>query len=89
MVSIKFTNEGKTKFANATQQYYGQTISIWMDDEIISSPIVNHVITNGEVTISSSDMTANDAAQIANQINSSSLPFDICIDYDNSKFILK
>ncbi len=36
VVSLEFTDEGKTTFGEITSEYVGSTISIWMDDIMIS-----------------------------------------------------
>ena len=44
IVSLKFSDEGKEKFAEATSELVGETISIWMDDVMISYPTVEEAI---------------------------------------------
>ena len=74
IVSLKLSDEGKEKFAQATTELVGQTISIWMDDVMISYPTVNEAITNGECSITG-DFTSEEATQLANQIQAGALPF--------------
>lgn len=74
VVSLKLSDEGKEKFADATSRLVGQTISIWMDDVMISYPTVNEAITNGECSISG-NFTSEEATQLANQIQAGALPF--------------
>ena len=50
-VALEFTSEGKKAFADATTKFVGQTISIVLDDETISSPTVNEPITDGNAVI--------------------------------------
>ena len=52
--------------------YY--TISIWMDDTMISAPTVNDPITDGQASITGS-FTAEAAQDLADKINSGALPF--------------
>ncbi len=83
-VALKFDSVGTTKFATATSQNIGKTISIWMDggteDEYqISNATVNSAITNGEAVITG-DFTADQAASLANQIHSGALPFGLTVD---------
>ncbi|MGN0114099.1 MAG: preprotein translocase subunit SecD [Acutalibacteraceae bacterium] len=82
VVQLKLTNSGKTKFASATARLQNQTISIWMDDTMISAPTVNAVINNGEAIISGS-FDADSAKELADTINAGSLPFGLTVD--NSK----
>lgn len=64
VVSLILTSSGTSKFAEATSQNLNKSISILFDDEIISSPTVQSVITNGEAVITgmSSLKAANNLA---------------------------
>ncbi len=73
-VQLNFTEEGKEKFAEATSRLVGETISIWMDDIMISSPTVNTPITDGVASITG-DFTADEASSLATKINAGALPF--------------
>ncbi len=85
-VSLKFDSVGKAKFATATAQNVGGTISIWMDDQMISSPTVNEAINTGEAMITG-DFTAEDATSLANQINAGALPFALTVDDSKMQII--
>ena len=74
VVSLKLSDEGKEKFAQATSRLVGKTISIWMDDVMISYPTVNEAITNGECSITG-DFTSEEATQLASKIQAGALPF--------------
>lgn len=73
-VQLNFTDEGKEKFAEATSRLVGETISIWMDDTMISSPTVNTAINDGVASITG-DFTADEASSLATKINAGALPF--------------
>ncbi len=75
-VSLKFDSEGTKKFAEATSEYKGEAIGIYLDDEEISSPTVNAVISNGEAIISGG-FDANSAQNLANLIQSGALPIPL------------
>ncbi len=79
VVQLQFTNEGKTKFAEATKEMLNKTISIWMDDQEISAPTVNSVITDGNAIISG-NFDAESAKDLADKINAGSLPFALTVD---------
>lgn len=73
VVLLELTENGTSKFADATEEYYGKTISIYMDDELVSAPTVRAVITNGEAMITvGGDL--DEAKRIANIIQSGALP---------------
>lgn len=78
-VSLAFDSVGTQKFSAATAANQGKTISIWMDENLISAPTVNSVISNGQAIITG-DFTAEAAAELANQINAGSLPFGLTVD---------
>ena len=89
VVSLKLTDAGKTKFANATQKLLGSTISIWLDRgenwaeeygqpryAMLSAPTVESPITDG-VAVITGFVKYEDAKEIADLINSDSLPFEM------------
>lgn len=82
VISLEFTDEGKTKFAAATTNNVGKQISIWMDSTMISAPNVNEPITDGNAIISSdaNPFTAESATDLANKINAGALPFSLTIE---------
>ena len=77
-VALRLDDSGTQKFADATAKLYeeGGSISIWMDDTMISAPRVNAVISDGNATITGS-FDAESATKLANQINSGALPFKL------------
>ncbi|MBQ1231077.1 MAG: protein translocase subunit SecD [Clostridia bacterium] len=79
VVALELTDAGKTKFAEATARLVGQTISIWMDDVMISAPTVNQAITDGNAIIQGIG-GAEEATDLANKINAGSLPFALTVD---------
>lgn len=82
IVSLTLTSSGRSKFAEATSRLLNQTISIWMDDTMISAPKVNAVINDGKAIISGG-FTAESAQELADTIEAGSLPFGLTVD--NSK----
>ena len=84
-VALKFTDEGAKAFGDATTRLYqtGGTISIWLDDENVSTASVNAAIIDGSAIITSSassPFTQEDVVKMARQINSGSLPFALTVD---------
>ena len=76
VVQLSFTSEGAQKFADATTELAPDkgVISIWLDDENISTATVQSAITDGNAIISG-NFTQDDVTALANQINSGALPF--------------
>ena len=79
VVSLQLTEAGAEKFSEATSRLVGSTISIWMDDQMISNPTVNEAITDGQASISGM-AGADEAEDLANKINAGSLPFALTVD---------
>ena len=75
-VALSLKSDGAKAFSEATKKYLDQQISIWMDDTMISAPSVNTQITDGNAIITG-DFTQEEAAKLARQINSGSLPFKL------------
>ena len=81
VVQLEFSSEGAKAFADATTELAAQDngyISIWLDDENISTATVKTAITDGRAIIegsSSSPFTQEEVTALANQINSGALPF--------------
>ncbi|MFO7152764.1 MAG: protein translocase subunit SecD, partial [Bacillota bacterium] len=67
---------GAKKFAEATKKYLGQPIAIVLDGEVISAPIVQAVISNGEAVIEGIS-SIDEAAQLAALIRGGALPIDL------------
>ncbi len=78
-VELEFTSSGTQKFTEATSRIAANTsgnnyISIFLDEDEISSPRVDEAITTSTCVINGS-FNENSAAALANQIQSGQLPF--------------
>ncbi len=83
VVRLELTDEGAKKFEEITTEYKGKTVSIWMDDQMISYPTVNDVISDGTAIISGS-FTAKSASALAQKIKAGALPFQLeTVTYGN------
>lgn len=76
VVTLKFDETGTKLFAEATQKFQNQQISIKLDDEVISSPNVNAVISNGEAVIEGMG-DADEANNLAELIRGGALPLKL------------
>ncbi|MFZ7132010.1 MAG: protein translocase subunit SecD [Eubacteriales bacterium] len=73
VVTLKLDKEGTDKFAKATQELTGQIIEIQLDENVISSPKVNAVITDGNAVIEGmADL--EEAGNLAMLIRAGALP---------------
>ena len=84
-VSLKFTDDGAKAFGDATTALAASngTISIWLDNENVSTATVNTAITDGSAIITSSasnPFTQEQVVKMARQINSGALPFALTVD---------
>jgi protein-export SecD/SecF family membrane protein len=75
-VSIEFDSEGAKLFADATGKFLGQPISIVLDGEVVSEPVVRSVITDGKATIEG-NFSIEEAAELALLLRSGSLPVEL------------
>ncbi len=72
-ISLQFTKEGGSKFAEITGRNIGRELPIILDDQIISSPVVQQQITGGDAQISGT-FTIDQAKQLTVQLNAGALP---------------
>jgi SecD/SecF fusion protein len=77
-VSLTMTEEGKAKFAAATEKAYnnGETIAIYFDDKFISVPSVNAVLTDGTAQITG-NFTYEEVDQLASTIRIGGLALEL------------
>ncbi|KYH36024.1 protein translocase subunit SecD [Clostridium tepidiprofundi DSM 19306] len=75
-IKLELTTDGAKKFADATRKFVKQKISIYMDDQVLTAPVVNDVITDGNAVISG-NMTQDEAAYQASIIKSGALPVPV------------
>ena len=83
-IELTLTSDAVSKFAEATKAAAQRTadnknyIAIKMDDAIISAPSVKEEI-NSETCVISGSFTPESAKELANQIKSGALPFDLSV----------
>jgi len=76
IVALEFDEEGTEKFAQATEKYLNQRIFIYLDEEPVSAPTVQSVITDGKPIITGIP-TAEEAGNIALLLRSGALPVEL------------
>ncbi len=74
-IQLLLTKEGEQLFGDMTARSIGQEIAIYLDDELLMSPVVEAAI-YGPVQISG-DYTVETAANVALQLQSGALPMDL------------
>lgn len=70
-------------FKDITEKYNGKTVSIWMDDVMLSAPTVNAVISDGKASIEG-NFDAESATSLAQKINAGALPFSLEVSSSGS-----
>ena len=75
LICLDFTPSGAEKFAEATKNLVGETISIWIDDELIIAPTVNEQVVDGRTEISGG-FSLEKAQEYVAKINGN--PFEGC-----------
>lgn len=75
-IKLELNDEGKKKFADATKKFLGQKIAIKMDNDVLTDPKVDSIISNGEAVISG-EQNLQEAQRKAGIINAGALPVPV------------
>jgi len=75
-VSLSFSNDGAKLFEKITQNNVGKPVGIFIDNFIISAPVVQQVISDGNAVITGR-FSVDEAKKLAIAINSGALPLPI------------
>ena len=75
-VQLSFDGKGTKEFAEATGALTGRQLQIYMDDRLISAPVVQQQITGGEAVINGMD-SIDAARALSEKINAGALPFSM------------
>lgn len=75
-VSLAFNNEGKELFKEITERNLGKRVAIYIDNQLLSAPVVQSVITDGRAVIQG-NFTVEEARELATRLNSGALPVPI------------
>lgn len=76
VVELIFDNEGAKLFEETTGAMIGRQMGIYMDDRLISNPVVEDQISGGQAVINGMD-SYEEAKTLSDQINSGALPFSL------------
>lgn len=77
-VSLKFDSEGAKLFADLTKKNIGKTVAIYLDGQVISAPVVQTEITNGEAVITG-NFSIDEAKELVRRLNEGALPVPISL----------
>lgn len=82
-VSLTFNDEGTETLASvtdsATGSYYNKTVSVWLDDRMLSSPTVSETVDTGTLTFSGQAFTESKAKLYSAIISNGELPCKLSV----------
>ncbi len=80
-VNITLSEKGGRVFSEVTSELAGTStpVSIWIDDECVSSPTVNAPVADG-VLIITGNFDAQSTRELANRMNFPYLPYDVVVE---------
>jgi preprotein translocase subunit SecD len=76
MVGITFNSEGRDLFSKITTEHKGEVLAIFLDGQVISSPVIRDAITDGKAVISGT-FTPDEAKSLVRDLNYGALPVPI------------
>lgn len=77
-VGLEFSPEGTKKFADITARNVGKPLAIFLDNNLLTAPKVNTVISDGRASITG-NYTVDEAKRLVIQLNAGALPVPIKI----------
>lgn len=77
-ILITFTAEGGAKFKDITEKNVGKALGIFLDNVLISDPVIQEAIPGGKATITGS-FTPEQAREIVRNLNFGALPVPISL----------
>lgn len=75
-VSLSFNPEGKKLFSEITKRNVQKPLAIFLDEQLLTAPIVQQQITDGQAVITGS-FTVEEAKLLVNSLNAGALPAPI------------
>jgi len=75
-VSLQFDDEGKKLFGDITKRNVGKPVAIFLDGQLLSQPIVQTEITNGQAVITG-NFSIEEAKLLAQRLQAGALPVPI------------
>jgi len=76
IVLLEFSREGANLFAEITRDNVGRTLAIFLDGEVVSTPVIREEISGGSATISG-NFLADEARLLVRNLNFGALPVPI------------
>jgi preprotein translocase subunit SecD len=82
-ILFEFNSEGAKLFGDATTRLKGKQIGIFLDDQPITTPVVQEPITQGRGVINGS-FTLDDARNLVIQLNAGALPLPVTVEEERT-----
>ena len=76
LVGITFNSQGRDLFAQITRDHKGEVLAIFLDNQMISNPVIRDEIKDGKAVISG-NFTADAAKELVRNLNYGALPVPI------------
>ncbi len=77
-VLLHFNDEGTRLFAEITKGHIGERFAIFVDNQLVSAPVIQAEITNGQAQITG-NFTPQEAKRLAQRLNEGALPVPITL----------
>ena len=78
IVNITFTSEGADLFEAITREHVGEQLAIFLDGDVMSSPVIREAIGGGSAVISG-NFTPTEARDLVQNLNFGALPLPIAL----------
>lgn len=79
VVSLTFSDAGREKFSELTKNNIDKPIAIFLDNMLLTAPVVRAHITSGQAVIEG-DFSTDEAKKLAIQLNAGALPVPLTIE---------
>lgn len=79
VIALEFNQEGARKFEEITRNNLEKPVAIFLDDEMISAPRVQAIISDGNAIITG-NFTSGEARELSIQLNAGALPVPLKIE---------
>ncbi len=83
IIELQFNTDGAVRFKDITTKNVGRQLGIFLDNQLISSPVIQEAIPNGQATITG-NFTPAEARDLVRNLNFGALPVPISLESSQS-----